>query len=600
MTFSEHLETAFFSVLRLSFTASLLIVTVLILQWIFRKQFSPKWHYLLWMIVVLRLAFPWSVETSLSPFNLLPQASPVFNSVTLSPASVTHQGTQARSTSPTATESVPQPLHRTWTENRTRTVTIIASIWIAGVIVFASRVTWRYLSFAKKIAVGREIDDSEILETLNVCRQTLHVRKWVRILDVPGYNGIALYGIRRPFIITSRTVLSSLSKDELQHICLHELAHLKQRDIAMSWLCTALQALHWFNPVIWYGFHRMRLDRETATDYRIVQRANSGVAYGHTLLNVFEKIHVHKTMPGALGIVENRSFLKRRIDMIAHYTTRPYRYPLVGFVIALLLGGIFLSGAQSQSQETELGSVYPYEIPFEMYQESWSRFQPGDSIIITEFRGTSPRIEVGASYRVTGSYTLASQSTAKIHAYATSGEVQSTQGPDVSRGSGIFVREFTLTKMGDLHVDFYPANGGQGFGGMYYRKKTTNPIASDQTIDLAISDSDLSIVEYKDTGMYQLIVAITNKGTEVTKDFDIHFYQNDPNEANPMTHGGHGLHPDAIWREGSMPFLLKEGENHVVVKIDPKNRITETDETNNVAEMKVQTKPVEKIVHRIE
>ena len=42
------------------------------------------------------------------------------------------------------------------------------------------------------------------------------------------------------------------------------LGHLKRRDIPTGWVMAALQILHWFNPVVWWGFQRMRADRELA------------------------------------------------------------------------------------------------------------------------------------------------------------------------------------------------------------------------------------------------------------------------------------------------------------------------------------------------
>ena len=286
--------------------------------------------------------------------------------------------------------------------------------------------------------------------------------------------------------------------------------------------------------------------------------------------------------------------------MISYYASHTHRYPFVGLVILVLLGGIFLSGAQSQTPKADIDEVYPYVIPIEMYHKSWSAFQPGDEIVVTEFRGTSPHIEEGESYRVTGTYVLDSQDDAMLHVYATNGEVKSKQGPVVLRGNGAFVREFTLKKIGDLHVNYYPSDGGEGFGGIYYRRQPKNAGEFDSTIDLSVSDQDLVVTEYKDTDMYRMVVAIKNHGNTITPNFDIYFYQNDPGESNPMTHGGGDLYPDAVWREGSMPFKLIEGVNHVYVKIDPHNKIVESDETNNVAHLRFQTKTLTKVVQVIE
>ena len=97
-----------------------------------------------------------------------------------------------------------------------------------------------------------------------------------------------------------------------------------------------------------------------------------------------------------------------------------------------------------------------------------------------------------------------------------------------------------------------------------------------------------------------MVVTITNQGNAVSPEFDIFFYRDDPETTEPMTHGGGNLYPDAVWREGSMPIELKDGLHHFYVKIDPHNKVPESDETNNTVELKFRLKTVTKVVQEIE
>jgi len=100
-----------------------------------------------------------------------------------------------------------------------------------------------------------------------------------------------------------------------------------------------------------------------------------------------------------------------------------------------------------------------------------SKFQNGDSIEITDLYGSAGVIKPGETYIVSGRYTLKSHDDAALHVYATNGEVQSSQGPSIKRGEGRFTRTFTLLKEGDLHLSFYPARGGDSFGGVYFAQR---------------------------------------------------------------------------------------------------------------------------------
>jgi beta-lactamase regulating signal transducer with metallopeptidase domain len=99
------------------------------------------------------------------------------------------------------------------------------------------------------------------------------------------------------------------------------------------------------------------------------------------------------------------------------------------------------------------------------------KFQNGDSIEITDLSGPAGVIKPGETYIVSGRYTLKSHDDAALHVYATNGEVQSSQGPSIKRGEGRFTRTFTLLKEGDLHLSFYPARGGDSFGGVYFAQR---------------------------------------------------------------------------------------------------------------------------------
>src|ERR1035441_10221251 len=63
--------------LKASWQAAVLILLVLTVQWAFGRRLSPRWRYGLWLLVVARLALPWTIPSAVSVFNLLsfPDAS---------------------------------------------------------------------------------------------------------------------------------------------------------------------------------------------------------------------------------------------------------------------------------------------------------------------------------------------------------------------------------------------------------------------------------------------------------------------------------------------------------------------------------------------
>ena len=51
--------------------ASILILLVLAAQWLCGRRLQPRWRCALWLLVLLRLALPWTVPSPASLFNVL-------------------------------------------------------------------------------------------------------------------------------------------------------------------------------------------------------------------------------------------------------------------------------------------------------------------------------------------------------------------------------------------------------------------------------------------------------------------------------------------------------------------------------------------------
>jgi hypothetical protein len=107
------------------------------------------------------------------------------------------------------------------------------------------------------------------------------------------------------------------------------------------------------------------------------------------------------------------------------------------------------------------------------FQLGESGFHPGDSITISEVRGTSDRFAVDGTYQVRGTYTLTSQSHATLalslsaknpkDSYGDWGKKQTIK---ITRGSGTFTLTERMACEGYPHVTFYDETSS--FGGVYF------------------------------------------------------------------------------------------------------------------------------------
>ena len=189
-----------------------------------------------------------------------------------------------------------------------------------------------------------------MLALLDECRNSLGVCQPLEVVETNLVASPALYGWRQPWLLLPEGLLQNFSYAELRHVFLHELAHVKRRDIAVNWLCTVLQIVHWFNPLVWLAFARMRADREVACDALALSVADAGEhrAYGHTILKLLEGFARPSELPGLVGILEDKNQMKRRIQMIAG-GRGIRRSTVLALLLVLGLGAVALTDAQKDA-----------------------------------------------------------------------------------------------------------------------------------------------------------------------------------------------------------------------------------------------------------
>jgi hypothetical protein len=123
--------------------------------------------------------------------------------------------------------------------------------------------------------------------------------------------------------------------------------------------------------------------------------------------------------------------------------------------------------------------AFPYLIGFEKYHKPWSAFAYGDSIAIKGIRGNRRSVEIGGTYAVLGTYTLASMSDAALGLFTTirseagspsvATAVRPGQMKHIHKGSGTFVRWYTVTIQGEPDVSIYPGYPhASSRGGVYF------------------------------------------------------------------------------------------------------------------------------------
>jgi beta-lactamase regulating signal transducer with metallopeptidase domain len=317
----ETLAHLFDWLLTASARASLLSVVVIGLQVLLRHRVPARWRYALWLPVLLVLltpAFPESQWSVGSIVRTAPAPLPV-------PVMVAQESALNVAPSAVGVAETPSPI--SWSQ-------IMLPAWLlgaAGMIVIcigSSALTlWR-------IKHNRVPVNDALLHEIAALVQGIGLRRVPRVWMSPVVRSPAVTGLWRPVLLLPVQFDESLTAQEARLVLRHELTHLKRGDLPLNALLCLLLALHWFNPLLWLAFFKVRLDREAACDAQVLDREPQAerVAYGHTLLRVETAFSHHGLSLGFVGIFQRGRALRSRIQSIA---TPSNPHPLMKTTLSL-------------------------------------------------------------------------------------------------------------------------------------------------------------------------------------------------------------------------------------------------------------------------
>ena len=397
MTTHAGLESYLNWLLNHSLEAGVLVLLVLLVQWVFRRQFTSRWRFALWWIVLARLLLPFSPESAVSLFNVFqpkigleglrysvavqPSAPARIESAPIAPSAVPRTQNAVRQVEG-GPATVPGTVGRESSDQDQRAPSVsvpvlngtaiaphslrlegllipgLAGLWLVGVLVLIGVVATQLIRFNRKLAMASSPADHHLQKLFDECQQEFGLSGRIELLEAEAVQSPALFGLLRLRLLLPRGIGGQFDGRGLRYIFLHELAHVKRGDLWLNWLVTALQIVHWFNPLLWLGFARLRADRELACDELALLRAGdeAGNAYGETVVKLLENLNRPAAIPGLVGILEDKQQMRRRISMIAGFRRPGRRSALAVFLVGALAVAA-LTDAQPNKPDTEASNT---------------------------------------------------------------------------------------------------------------------------------------------------------------------------------------------------------------------------------------------------
>ncbi len=233
-----------------------IIALVLVLRRPFGRWFGPQLAYGLWALPFLRLLLPPIVlPASFAPQPAPSAALPAEPSAEWVAAAADMQFepiVAAPVSAPLAAPAAapPQPAWE-WADF----IAPALSLWAGVALAFLA---WRVVTYRQ---MRREL--------LADARPVGEIGK-VRLVETPALSTPVAFGVLDKVIALPPLFMSQRDIAARDLAIEHEVAHHKGHDLLANFAAQALLALHWFNPIAWYGWRAMRRDQEAACDARVL------------------------------------------------------------------------------------------------------------------------------------------------------------------------------------------------------------------------------------------------------------------------------------------------------------------------------------------
>ena len=311
--------------LNMSIAAGWLILAVIALRLLLRR--APKrFRLLLWAVVGLRLALPWSIESALS---LIPSAQTLPEGIMLERAPVLDTGISSLNgaINPGFTAAFTPELGASANPLQVL-LPIAAAFWMLGA---AAMLLWALVSWLRLRKRVREAVRLE--ENVYECE-----------IASPFVLGLFRPRIYLPF---------SLENGERELVLAHERAHITAGDHIIKPLGWLLLAAHWYNPLVWLAYALFCRDIELACDERVVHglSLSDRADYSQALLDLSRPRGGVRACPLAFG----ESSVKGRVKSVLSYKKPAFWLVLLAVVVCVGAAVCFLTDPKEEAEPVDDG-----------------------------------------------------------------------------------------------------------------------------------------------------------------------------------------------------------------------------------------------------
>ena len=379
--------------LAIAWQVAVLIAIIWVIDLLIRKWAWPQVRYALWLLILVKLVLPPTLTSPASFTAAIPSLAQEAVKVQINQPETTPEVIQVAEpvesvavaasenvnySVDTAVEPIPANILTSPVESVAPAAVFLSwkvyafIVWLAGVAILSAWLILRLSGLRREhIKSGSLFQLTERFgEQLTAVAKKLNLKNVPQVILTNKVCCPAVFGVFRPVLLMPADKLNNLTRQDVEHILLHELAHIKRGDLLIHGIHMMLQIAFWFNPLLWLIRKQLQNLRELCCDATVAKLLKDNTyRYRETLLETARQLLAEPIDPGLglLGLFENSNWLVERLKWLEKKTwkNRPLRIATICVLVGVMLSCVLpmaKAKAKQTSQATSKKVVLPYSV----------------------------------------------------------------------------------------------------------------------------------------------------------------------------------------------------------------------------------------------
>lgn len=223
---------------------------------------------------------------------------------------------------------------------------LVLAMWGAMVLALGVWLGWSALAVRRIVRRAHPLDTQDWMTPLYEIADRLELEEPPRLLGSDDAKMPFACGFITPAIVLPSSC-ESWSLDRRRAVLLHELAHIKRRDLLGHTLGRLTCAVYWFHPLVWKAAKQLRSESERACDDLALACGAKASDYAEHLLDIVTSVRGDATPAVALAMARRKEFEGRMLAILDPELrhSRPSRRQSAALIGTLALISIVVGAA---------------------------------------------------------------------------------------------------------------------------------------------------------------------------------------------------------------------------------------------------------------